>query len=343
MSWLSKNYEKAAIGGAAVIAIGFGVFGWLKLNQVDQDFATELKGAGNNNPAVKDADLVTKAKSSLESPRVWDQGDANGRPVDLFTGIPLFVSKSNPNKAIDLITGDPVHPPIPNQWWLKYRLDPGFGDSPLRDADGDGFSNLEEFNAKTDPTNPSEFPSLIQKLAYVKDESVSWILKPGFDSDGGFSFTYRDSKGQQNKLAAGSVAKPNELFFADKVMKDRFKLLGFEERKIVNPKTNSEMTYKFVRIEDQKSNKKGKIYELKQNFRDEEIPEYTQHDRSAVLKLEALGKDSIEFVVEENTTFGLPSDSEKKDYLLKSVSPEKIEVEYTGPDGAKATIEIPKR
>lgn len=343
MSWLSKNYEKAALGGAAVIALGLATLGWLKVNKVDQDFATELKGSGNDNPAVKDADLVAKASASLGNKRKWDQADDKGRPVDLFTGIPLFVSKAEPTKAVDLVGGDPVHPPIPNQWWLQYRLDPGFGDSPMRDPDGDGFSNLEEFNAKTDPTNSSEFPALVDKLLYQGDESIQWILKPGFDSDGGFGFSYRDNKGGAGKIAAGGVVKPNETFFADGVAKGRFKLLGFEERIIKNPKTNSEQPFKFVRVEDQKANKGKKIYELKQNFRDEEIPTYSQYDRTAVLKLDALDQGGTEFKVEENTTFGLPVTSEKKDYLLKSVTPEKIEVEYTAPDGSKKTIEIPKR
>ena len=88
---------------------------------------------------------------------------------------------------------------------------------------------------------------------------------------------------------------------------------------------------------------KGTIYEIQQNFKDEQIKENTHYDRTAVLKLEALNQNSIEFKVEENTTFGLPSDSPKKDYLLKSVTPEAIEVEYTAPDGTKKTVQIPKR
>ncbi len=343
MSWLSKNYEKAALGGAAVVALGLATFGWLKVAKVEEDFATEIKGTGNDNPAVKDADLVAKAAASLGNKRKWDQADDKGRPVNLFTGIPLFISKADPAKPVDPYGGDPIHPPIPNQWWLQYRLDPGFGDSPQRDPDSDGFSNLEEFEAKTDPTNSSDFPALINKLVYVGDESVNWILKPGFDTDGGFGFSYRDNKNGANKIAAGGVVKPDEIFFADGAMKGRFKLLGSELRKINNPKLNMEQEFKFVRIEDQKANKGKKIYEIKQNFRDEEIPVFSQYDRTAVLKLDALDQAGSQFKIEENTTFGLPANSEKKDYLLKSVTPEKIEVEYSAPDGTKKTIEILKR
>mgnify|MGYP003575496989 CR=1 FL=1 len=343
MSWFSKNYEKAALGGAAVVALGLAYLGWSKLNGVDTDFATSLKDSGNNNPAVADKDRVSEALSSLGSPRVWDQGEtANSRPVNLFTGIPLFVSRNAPTKGIDLVTGDSVHPPIPNQWWLQYRLDPGFADSPQRDADDDGFSNLEEFEAKTDPTDEKKFPELVAKLKYTKDESLVWILRPGFESEGGFTFSYKDSNRQINKAGAATVVMPNTLFFAEGAMKNRFKLLGSEKRNVMNPRTNVEDSVTFVRIEDQRPNKKGVIYEIPAQFKEDLENEHRHYDRTAVLRLDALGKGSEEFKIEENTTFSLPNGSDKKNYLLKSVTPEAIEVEYTAADGTKKTVQIPK-
>ena len=343
MSWFSKNYEKAALGGAAVVALGLAYLGWSKVGNVENDFSSSLKDSGNNNPAVADSDLVRKAQASLGAPRVWDQGEtANNRPVNLFTGIPLFVSRSAPNKGIDLVTGDPVHPPIPNQWWLQYRLDPGFGDSLQRDADSDGFSNLEEFEAKTDPTDELKFPELVAKLKYSKDESLVWILRPGFESEGGYTFTYKDSNRQVNRASAAAVVMPNTLFFVGGAMKNRFKLLGAEKRKVMNPRIKMEEEVQFVRIEDQRPNKKGKIYEIPAQFKEELENDHRNYDRTAVLRLDALGKGSEEFKIEENTTFSLPNGTDKKNYLLKSVTPDAIEVEYTAADGTKKTVQIPK-
>lgn len=344
MSWLSKNYEKAALGGGIVVALGLGVLGWLKLSGTEADFATEFAGSGNNTPSVKDSDLVTKASSSLTSPRIWDQADLSGRPVDLFTGIPLFLSKSSGGKPLDLVKGEDVHPPITNHWWLQYRLDPGFGDSPQRDPDGDGFSNLEEFHAKTDPTNAADFPSVIAKLQYIRDESVSFYIRPGFDAgDGALGFTYLDSQRRENKTKADAPVKPGETFFAEGVAKGRFKFLGAEVRNVRNERLNADEQLTFVRIEDQQPNKKGHIYEIQQSFNlQRDVAKFTQFDRTAVLVLDALGNQGKEFKIEENTTFALPPDSPKKEYLLKSVTPEGIEVEY-GPEGAKKTIQIQKR
>ena len=160
MSWFSKNYEKAALGGAVVLALGTVYLGWSKYESVQADFGTGLKGKGNSNTAVTAADLIPKALASGKRDQSWTQADLAGRPVDLFTGIPLFVSSKSPETPIDLLnkTEAPVHPPIPNSWWIENRLDPGFADSPSRDPDQDGFSNLDEFNAKTDPNNAKKFP-----------------------------------------------------------------------------------------------------------------------------------------------------------------------------------------
>ena len=58
------------------------------------------------------------------------------------------------------------------------------------------------------------------------------------------------------------------------------------------------------------------------------------------LKLEALGQGGKEMVIEENTRFSLPAGQNKKPYLLKSVTPKEIEVEYVDESGQKVTETI---
>ncbi|MDP3852011.1 MAG: thrombospondin type 3 repeat-containing protein [Luteolibacter sp.] len=342
MSWFAKNYEKAALGGAVVVALGLGYLGWSKFGGVDADFGTGLKGVGNNNTAVPGSDLIPKALQSLGLDRTWKQALDGERPVDLFTGISLFVASSAPEKAVDPLKDPPIHPPIPNTWWLDYRLDPGFADSPNRDPDGDGFSNIDEFNAKTDPNNARSFPALIAKLMFAKDESLTWVLRPGYGSEGKFPFTYEDAKGGKNRITAAEMVAPGELFFNKAPMKNRFKLLGSEVRKEVNKKINIEMDVTIVRIEDQRPNKKGVVYEVPSPLSDERKNEHLKYDRSAVFSLEALGRAGKEFKVEENTAFALPPDSAKKDYFLKTVSPESVIVEFTDASGARQTVRIAK-
>lgn len=342
MSWFSKNYEKVALGSAVAVALGLAYFGWSKLNSVEEDFAASLKGVGNSKTAVDGADQVPKARQSLTLDRTWSPAADGDRPVDLFTGIPLFISSNDPQKAIDLRKDAPLHPPIPNSWWLENRIDPGFADSPGQDPDADGFSNLEEFTAKTDPNNKNSIPPLIAKLMFVKDESLAWVIRPGYGSEGKFPFTYEDSKAGKNKVSAAEMIAPGDLFFAKAPMENRFKLMGSEIRKELNKKINIEMEVTIVRIEDQRPNKKGTIYELPSPLPEDRKADHIQYDRTAVLSLEALGMEGREFKVEENMTFALPPENPNKNYLLKKVSPEAILIEYPATDGSRKSIEIKK-
>ena len=347
MSWFSENYEKAAVGVGVVAALGLAYVGYAKLNSVDEDFSQTPRGSGSNDPSIEVADEVTTAKASFPLEREWVKGDDKGRPVNLFTGVALFVNKNNPETPVDLgnPSEPPVHPPIPNQWWIDNRVDPGFGDSPQRDADKDGFTNMEEYEAETDPMDPESYPALITKLSYEGDESVQWVLRPGFPAgEAGYTFTYNDTTGATNKTGAANPAQPNDLLFAEEPMKGRFKYLGFEEREVVDERTNSNVKKKFVMVEDQKPNKKGMKYEIPGAFRKNkaEMEKNSKYDRTAVLSLEALGEDGKEIKVEENSTFALPTDAKEKNFKLVKVTPEAITVEMTVKDGTKSTYTISK-
>ena len=152
---------------------------------------------------------------------------------------------------------------------------------------------------------------------YVKDESLGWAVRPGFGADGAFSFSYLDTKGRKTKTPAGVMIQPEGLFFPKAPVINRFKLLGSEVRKELNKRINVEMETTWVRIEDQKPNKKGTVYELPSPLSEERINDFLQFDRTAILSLEALGMSGKEFKVEENTPFALPPDSKEKDYLLR--------------------------
>jgi hypothetical protein len=254
----------------------------------------------------------------------------------------LFVASSAPEEPIDLLKDAPVHPPIPNTWWIEHRIDPGFANSPSGDPDEDGFSNLEEFKAKTDPNDAKAVPLLIAKLMYLKDESLGWVIRPSFGQGGSFPFRYQDTKGGINQTSGAEPIAPGGLFFSKGPMMNRFKLLGSEVRREMDPRVKMDKDNTYVKIEDQRPNKKGVVYELPSPLSEERRNEYIKWDRTAVLSLEALGLNGKEFKVEENTTFALPPDSGKKDYLLKTVTPDSVEVEYTTSAGVKKSVTISK-
>jgi hypothetical protein len=343
MSWISENYEKASLGGAVLIAVGLGFFGWQSLTSVEDEFSDNPRGSGNDNPAIENGDRVAIAISSFEIERDWTKGDYKGRPVDLFTGIPLFVNKNDQSNPVDLPESDEVHPPIPNQWWLDNRIDPGFADSPQRDEDGDGFSNLEEFKAKTDPSDKSSYPNLIHKLKYVNDDSVEWVLRPGFPNmEGEFTFEYSDDAGRKNRVGATNPIQKGGLLFGEDPMKERFKYIDFEKKKEMNERIRAEVEVTVVSVEDQKPNKKGKIYQIPAMFKRNDARLHSHFDRTAVFSLEALDAGGQEFKVEEMTKFSIPKGADKLNLKLTQITSEQVTIVETLEDGTSKTYQITK-
>lgn len=347
MSWFAENYEKAALGGAALCALGLGYGGWQSLTKVDEDFVSNVRGSGKNETSIASADRVANAIASLELPRQWSQEKANDRAVDLFVSIPLFVTSNDTGKPIDLLKDAPVHPPIPNTWWLENGIDLGYQDAPERDADGDGFTAMEEFLAGTNPNDPASHPPLIAKLKYVGDEFIAWVLRPGFpEQDGKNTFRYYDNAGtggNRNNTGAGNPIETGGTFFQSGPAAGRFKLLDHQTREEFNERTSTKTERTFARIEDLKTNKKGSIYEFPAPLSEANMQLHTQYDRTAIFTLEAIGRNGREFKVPEFTEFKLPADADgPPEFKVLEVTPEQVVVEYPDGEGNRQTVTILK-
>ena len=346
MSQLPKNFEKMLLGAGALAAVGFAALGFMKTSAVETDFAHSLVGSGKDDPTIPEAAATTKAINSLKSNRTIDPGDDDGRPVDLFVGIPLFADKNNPNKPIDLIDGAVVHEGIPNRWWIETGANIVFANSPDRDDDSDGFSNREEYEAKTDPVDAKSIPALIDKLAYLKDESTQWYVQFGFESEGKWAPKIigktPDGKAFKNSVSAIEMIEPGSTFFEDGPFAGRFKFTGMTEKDVTSERTNMTQTKRIGLFEDLKPNKVGTKYESEQSLPRAQIDASSYYDRTAILELRAIGNEGNEFKVEEGTKFALPPDAPEKSYLMKSVTPEAITVEYTDAEGTTQTKEISK-
>jgi hypothetical protein len=347
MSKLPKNFEKTLLGVAGLAAVGFAAMGFMKSSGVAEDFPEPGASSPKNIVEIPEAEAAAASTNSLKLNRAVEPAEDNGRPVDLFVGIRLFANKNDPNKPFDPI-GDPdeMHKGIPNKWWVDNGADPTFANSPDRDDDKDGFTNREEYEAKTKPTDAKSVPALINKLAYLKDESTMWYVQFGFESEGKWApkIVGRTPDGQrfENKISALEMIKPGDTFFKDKQMAGRFKFTGITEKEVTSERTKLTQMVKFGQYEDLKANKKGEKYESQYGLPDAQITASAYYDRTAVLDLQAIGYEGQEFKVEERTKFALPPDAPEKNYTLKKVTPEAIEVEYTDAAGATQTVEIKK-
>jgi len=350
MSQLPKNFEKILLGVGGVAAVAFAGLGFMKSSAVENDFNRTAPTSGKGEIAVPEAEATSKAVSSLASNRNIEVAETPaGRPVDIFKGVPLFADKNNPEVPLDPLSAKmkPVHDPIPNKWWIETGADMTFANSPDRDDDGDGFTNREEFEGKTHPVNAKEHPPLVNKLAYVKDESTMWYVQFGLESSGKWAPRFvgltPDKKTKlQNRVSAVEMLNPGDNFFKEGEFANRFKFTGLEEREVTSDKTKLTQKVKFALYEELKANKKGDKYESQAGLPDAELEAKAYYDRIAILDLRAIGYAGKEFKVEERTKFALPPDAPEKNYLLKKVTPTGIEVEYTDAAGKTETREIPK-
>ena len=319
MSWISENYHKVLFGGTVVIAAGLIYSAYSSSKALEEQFVlnSRPKNTETTVPGMQQAEDLIK---SIGSSTALEQQKMGDRAVDLFTSVGLVVRKGEPNQALDLKKEAAIHDPIPNQWWIDNAIDPGWGDAPQRDEDSDGFSNLEEFIAKTSPTNPEEFPSLIEKLEVASVEKFSW--RPLFNSilgDGKYQFRYEDSKGQENRIKAGDEIAVGDIFFKEGAAKGRFKLLKIEKRQEESSTGMKDREYAI--LEDQDPAKQGATYEIpyRLNSGEKAAKMNIYNDYTIVFTLEAVGEGGKEFKVSENQTFSLPAGGTGKAYKLVGV------------------------
>jgi hypothetical protein len=146
-------------------------------------------------------DAIRQASALADSPSKWKA------PTDLTAGSAergsLLVSRRyllKDGKLIDPLAegSDQLHPPLTNDWLLANGLDYTDMNIKEKDADGDGFSNLEEFEKKTNPNDPKDAPASFNKLKLVGFKPVPFRLEFKGDPSGEgkeFQINLKDLKG----------------------------------------------------------------------------------------------------------------------------------------------------
>ncbi len=189
----------ATIGVAALVGVGF-LFCMAegdpqgtalaeceaKLNAARASAEREAKArASSSDTKVYDMSELTNVLSKMTSPDLLKSASGDGKGPSYLVSecrvycqkcqkpIP-FKSKKCPfcdenqefEKPVDVIRhgNDSDNDGMTDAWETKYGLNPNDPNDAGKDADGDTFTNLEEFTAKTDPTNPEDHPDFLGDL-----------------------------------------------------------------------------------------------------------------------------------------------------------------------------------
>ncbi len=175
MEFLKSHYDRVllAAAGLAVLAVSFSaVFGLGDL--ASQYPAPGAVGRGAVHEASETVVQLRAEADRLANPStyVWTK-DAAERS--------LFVSRIyllRDAQLVDLADSDvELSPGIPNAWIIQHDLD--YTDPRLaeQDPDADGFANLEEFNAGTNPRDAASKPAVWTKLRVKSFEKIPFRIK----------------------------------------------------------------------------------------------------------------------------------------------------------------------
>ena len=200
MNWVKQKYDIVILAVATLLLVSNA--GWIVMNRMEQSVvqASLIVPKENAIPALS-LDAVRQAAALTDSPAKWKSGP------DLPGGTPergsLLVSRRyllKDGKLIDPLSegSEQLHPPITNDWLLANGLDYTDMNIKEKDSDGDGFSNLEEFEKKTNPNDPKDAPASFNKLKLVGFKPVPFRLEFKGDPSGDgkeFQINLKDLKG----------------------------------------------------------------------------------------------------------------------------------------------------
>lgn len=311
------GYEKIALGVAVVVALGCGTSITLNAERLAEDFPDHWNGGNAPVPEIGQGESAAIDQVGQAVPIAEDE---------VFTVSPHFVMKKN-GELIVIDFGDPgspmVHPPIPNKWWIENEIDPTRANAGRRDEDGDGYSNREEFVAKTDPKKVEDHPPLIKKLKLKGIKQASLRLSYVSDNCEGapklgntFGFRYQDlqrKKNTQGNIGAGLGA--GSRFFGEAPAQLRFELKAVSEVPIFVKAINANRPVKVATVLD--LHQKGKVWHIQKGSGNGVLI----HDHEAELFVDAAGEvgRGQHFAVGE--TFRLPFGSkEGQEYKVNGIT-----------------------
>ena len=139
-------------------------------------------------------------------------GKSCGRPIPAESATCPFCGVSQP--AIVKVEIDSDHDGMPNDWEIKYGLNADDPRDAAADKDGDGFTNLEEYEAKTDPTDPKSHPDyldFVRVQGTLKQTFLPFYFKQANPIGGNtyrLTFQRLDVKGVYDRMLLAKVGDP---------------------------------------------------------------------------------------------------------------------------------------
>ncbi|MEP6685716.1 MAG: Amuc_1099 family pilus-like system protein [Verrucomicrobiota bacterium] len=216
MDWIRSHYDRFAVLTASLFLIVCSFFIWRSAAQFGADFSANQAAAGTRKAPLSKAEELEKAAEKLRQPPQWTFGGRSG----LFVPEKHFIAANGFPATLQTTE---VHPPVPNEWLEQYNLPIADGDVLEQDPDKDGFTNLDEWQGKTDPTKEDSHPDYLTKLKLKSFAQEPFRIK--FDSRVG------DTYG----LNTSDLKEPTQFRkVGETIAGTQFKIVKFTEKSEVN-------------------------------------------------------------------------------------------------------------
>jgi hypothetical protein len=171
IEWIKAHYDRVALIATAIFLFVSAIWIWWSAiqfgNRLVAQQAPPQKAASPPAVAVE----LDRAAKELQHPAQWKSSTRSG----LFVPERHFIGADGLPATLQ---NTQVHPPVPNDWFEQYALAIEDADALDQDPDGDGFSNLDEWQGNTDPTNKDSHPDYLTKLHLVSatEESFPYMF-----------------------------------------------------------------------------------------------------------------------------------------------------------------------
>lgn len=206
-----KGFPTAAVGLAALGAVGL-VFLGAGLWKPGQVGLPELPG-GSLKPllteARKKASYIREGREGVQA-RLAKLAGLKGSEGEhrVFVSAQLVYLPENAEPVQPLDRKTKTEDGMEVGWKIRYGFDPADPLVKEQDPDGDGFTNLEEFSAGTDPTRNEDSPAKESKLKSRAGDPVPMVVS--FAEKSGGLFTLRFQVGARRGEFRG---KPGDMFW----------------------------------------------------------------------------------------------------------------------------------
>ena len=168
MDYLKANFDRVLLIGAGLLLALVSVYSVLSRGALQLEFPLPAP-TGAFAPFEKSPEITQlageEAKLSEPGASAWSAPEDGG---SLFVSRIYLLGEAG---LVDLYDSDlQLYEGIPNEWLLKHNLDYTDKQLATSDPDNDGFTNLEEFRAGTDPMDPASRPAAWSKLRLVSSK-----------------------------------------------------------------------------------------------------------------------------------------------------------------------------